>query len=699
MLSAKKISAFFFLSILTIGYSQSFQHRKFKYDWTDAIKISLEQSPLFKSYEALILYEETTIDITNQNIKRYQVYQFNTTEAINKYNLFRVPITMDQPLARLDNIYRVDSATFPMLLYEKINFFDARIIRKGEIIKAVLDEVAYRNEERTGYRLLPYYLHYFFIRNLEPGDQVEVITSHQWPLFTSKYYLNEILPKQEVNIIVNNSELGQVNVYVNSLLGEFKSNQLSKDKLAYHISFENLLSVDPDLPIQVKDLPRVEFFENKKYELTEKVFGSQKVDTFTWEKILYHFVTRIDPGELRTWENYDVQSYKTSEFFGKLKTNAKGLTGVYLMDYINKYTVDHLKYKNDFNYFIHLEHGFNDLGTFLENGILREASRHEFYYNMIDRINVPYYKTLLQDNRIHTIDTSLTNIIYMDGLSYVLYDNDSTQHIYLPKKGRSGYYTNELPFYYTNQYVRLIPQTVSRKIYDKYPELIQYPLIFIPESNKQDNYKKNIVNIQIDLRDKRTELNEQIELSGQFSTLTRGYYLYNEKDTTISGSYYKSIFSKSATTTCITDTIESTFPFRSKFKRSGEIYNNVFTTIDGSLVIDLSSLINIHFAEIDPQYHFANYQHDFPGSEEFMIELNFDQLVSIESVESYNSSISTESFSLTTSLIKNSDNQYSIKIKWDIENTITLQNDLSKLSDAFKTIKKFFQLKLKVRLQ
>lgn len=697
MQKALKISGLFFIILVSIGYSQSFQHRKFKYEWTDAIQVSLQQSSLFKDYEAVILYEETTIDVTTKNIKRYQVYQFNTADAIEQYNLFRVPVTMDPPLARLDNVYRIDSSSFPMLLYEKINFFDARIIRKGEIVKAVLGETAFRNEERTGSKLLPYYLHYFYVRNLEPGDQLEVITSHEWPIYTSKYYLNDVLPKQETHIIVNNSPIGQVDVYVNEILGAYKSNNVSKDLSTYHLSFENLVPVHQQHPTQIQFLPRVEFFENKRYEVTNQVFGAEKIDTLNWKKFLYYYVTRIDPGELRSWENYDVQSYKTSQFYDQLKKNSQGLTGAYLMDYINAYAVEKLNYKNDYNFFIQAEHGFSDLGSYLEKGILREASRHEFYFNMIDRVNIPYYKVFLQDHRFHVLDTTRLNMIYVDGLSYVVYDNDSAQHLYYPKRGRGGYYTNELPFYYTGQYARLIPQTVPRKIYDKYPEQISYPVIYIPESEQKYNHKKNKTSVNIYLNDKKTALNGQVEISGQFSTLTRGYYLYGEKDTTISPGYYNDIYQRSSTPICSLDTLEKFFPYKSKFKQSGDLYDNIFTTLNGEYVIDLASLINIHFTSLDPKFHQASYQHDFACTEEYIIELNFDQLVSIESMEAYNTHIESESFLLVTQLSKVTDNQYGLKVKWEIKKRTTTPTELDQLSLAFKTIKKFVQLKLKVK--
>lgn len=697
---SKKIFTLFFLHLFfSFSYSQSFEHRKFKYDWNDAIKITLDQSPVFKDYEAVVLFEETTLDVPFRNIKRYQVIQFNTEAAIEKYNLFRVPIVMDPPLSSLDNVYRVDSSSFPMLLYEKINFFDARIIRNGEFVKAVLDEVAFRNEERTGEYLIPYYVHYFYVRNLEPGDQLEVIISHEWPLFAFKYYLNENLPKQEAVVVVNNSPLGQVDVYINEQLGGFKFNETNKEHSTYRIGFDNLEPVNHHLGTPVSNLPRVEFFENKKYKTTARLFSSEEVDTISWKKFLFRYVTRIDPGELRTWENYDLQSYKTSLFFEKMKKESGGLAGVYLMDQINQYAVDKLEYQNDFNYFIHVEHGFNDMGSHLENNIYREASRHEFYFNMLDRINKPYYKVLLQDRRMHVVDTTAVSVIYGDGLSYVIYDNDSISHLYYPKRSRNGYYTNELPFYYTDQFAFLVPQTIPRKIYDNEPDNIQYPVIFVPEPPMASNRKKVVSHVNVSLTNKTSTIETEIKLSGQYSTLTRGYYLYGDKDTTISPTYYTDIFKKMDGSVCKLDSSEKKYPYRHQFSLKGEPLKNVLSTLEGDFVIDLTGLINIHYEIFDSKSAKASFRHDFAGREEHIIELDFDRLISIDNLEAYNKEISTPGFYFASNLVKVADNEYGLKVVWEVQKNLTTQSDINQLEEAFRTIKKFTQLKLKVKLQ
>jgi hypothetical protein len=686
------------LLLISTVHSQSFEHRKFKYDWKDALKITFKQEDKYNDYGAVILFEETTLDIELKNIKRYQVFQFNDSVSIEKYNLFRVPISMDSRQSTLLNLHRPDTNSFPELLYEKINFFDARIIRNGEFVKAVLDETAYRMEERTGEYLVPYYVHYFFVRNLEPGDQLEVVISHQWPLNTFKYYLNEVLPKQEALITVHNSPLGQVDAFVNSNLAAFIGNDQSEDGKTYRMAFEDLEAVDPAIPTNIYSLPRVEFFENKKYMITNRPFGIQDVDTLSWQDVLYNFVTRIDPAEMRTWEYYDLQSYKTSLFFTKMKEMAgENIKGTDLMNCIHQYAVDKLGYKNDFHFFIHNEHGFPDLGSYLERDTLREVSRHDFYYKMLDRVDIPYYRVFLQDHRLQITDTSKVGIFYDDYLSYVTYNKDSSVNIYYPKKGRTGYYTNELPFYLTGQYAYLIPQTVPRKIYDREPGSIRYPLHYFIPNDPKKNIKRNVSVVNISLEKNISNVVTHLKLSGQYSTLLRGYYLYGDMDTTISTSYYANVWKKMSEVKIKTDSLQKTFPFEHDFTITGSGWQNVYSTVDGTYVIDLTDLINIHYENLNPQFFRANYRHDFEGKEEHIIELNFDKLVTIENMGSFTHEVNADGFMFSTILVKIADNQYGLKIEWLILDEQTKTDQLDILKQAFDLIKQFNKCQLRVK--
>ncbi len=696
-----KISILFFcVSIIHFSYSQSFEHRKFKYDWSDEIRLTLSQSERYKNYDAVILHEETTLDVDVRNIKRYQVIQFNTQAAIDKYNLFRVPIVMDPHLANLENNHKADSASFPKLLLGKINFFDARIIRNGEFVKAVLDEVAYRREERIGESLLPFYVHYFYVRNLEPGDQLEVIISHEWPLYIFHYYLNERIPKQEAYITINNAYLGRVNVYSNSLVANLKSYEKSVDDKTHLIVYEDLDPVDPDMPTKVYGLPKVEMFLDKTTEASTKIFGTTVIDTLTWEDVLYKSVTRIDPGEARSWETYDDQSYKTTLFYQKLRKMAPDtMDGAHFMSFIQEYVADKLGYKNDFNYFIHEEHGFPDIGTYLQNGIFREAFKTSFYYQMIDRINEPYYRSHLQDRRIFCIDTSQVSPLYRDHVAYWMFDRDSVPYVFFPKSHRFGWYANEVPFYFTGENQFLVPQTVPRKIYDNEIYLIQYPVMYINPLPYNLNKKKVKASVNISLADLKTAIQSEVSLSGQFSTITRGYYQYGWMDSTISSTYYADLCKKNPETEIKLISSQKKSPFAHLFSLNVPTSKNVFSTIDGEYVIDLADLIFMHYEMLDTNYFKAPFRHDFQGKEEFDIELNFDQLVSIQDMESYNHEMLTGGLFFSSRLIKLADNQYGLKIVWEIMEDYTSVNDLHALQDAFKLMRDFSRLKLKVKIQ
>ena len=205
--------------------------------------------------------------------------------------------------------------------------------------------------------------------------------------------------------------------------------------------------------------------------------------------------------------------------------------------------------------------------------------------------------------------------------------------------------------------------------------------------------------VNISLDNKNSAIQTKINLSGQYSTLTRGYYLYGDKDTTISPTYYADMFKKAGGSGYKLDSAEKVYPFRHQFSQNTESFKNILSTVEGDFVIDLTSLINIHYEIFDSKYSKASFRHDFTGREEYIIELDFDKLVNIDKMESYNKEISTSGFYFASSLVKIADNEYGLKVIWEVKKNLTQQADLSTLEEAFRTIKKFTQLKLKVKLQ
>lgn len=687
------------ISIITV-YPQSFEHRKYKYQWNDALKISLQQDSIYKDYDAVILFEETTIDVEVQNIKKYQIFQFNTEESINKYNLFRVPINMNPAISELMNRYKPDTSGFPKLLYEKINFFDARIIRKGEFVKAVLSEVAYRSEERTGDKLLPYYIHYFYVRNLEPGDQLEVVISHHWPLNSSTYYLNESIPKQEMIVTVNNDYLGNVHYNENHQLANTVEIETSSDYRTFKYVLNNIKPVSHFSCTFMDELPRIDFYYDKTTERSYKLFAEDIIDTLNWNKFLFKYVQRIDPNEPRSWETYDDQTYLTTLYYKKIKQLAPDTLDPFsLSDFIHQYTVDVLKFKNDFNFFIHQETGFIDLGKHLKNGVLRESARHLYYYHMLDRINIPYYLVPFQDRRYNKISLERFSPLDLTNVGYGLILPHQSIMLMYPKMSNFGWYTNELPFYFCNQQTFMIPQTVERKIYDKEPEKIFYPFIEINTLPGLFNIKKQQVEVNIKLLSGNSVVNQESTLQGQYSTLLRGYYLNGWKDSTISETYYPSFPSENKSTFNQLQVLEKSTkePFTFRFKLKDNELNNIYETVDGIKVVDLSGLINIHYEMLDTQYFSADIRTDFQGTEEYIIHLEFDKLVELQDTTAFSKRIVQDEFNLESTLTKIADNDYELYVKWQIKSDRIPHKKIGSLMEAYRYFKYLDNLKLKIK--
>jgi hypothetical protein len=220
----------------------------------------------------------------------------------------------------------------------------------------------------------------------------------------------------------------------------------------------------------------------------------------------------------------------------------------------------------------------------------------------------------------------------------------------------------------------------------------------IQSSQYADNNKKVVTIIQVSLEKLESSIQQKVSLSGQFSTLTRGYYQYGWKDTTISPTYYSDIFNKIPLSQVHLDSAQKTYPYFHQFGMIGDQYKNVYSTLDSSYVVDLSQLINSHYENINAKYFKANYHCDFPGKEEFWVEINFDQLVKIEDLNSYQHTIISPQFAFSSQLTKVADNHYQLQLSWDIKEANISSKEVPILSEVFKEIRRLSLLKIKLTL-
>jgi hypothetical protein len=130
----------------------------------------------------------------------------------------------------------------------------------------------------------------------------------------------------------------------------------------------------------------------------------------------------------------------------------------------------------------------------------------------------------------------------------------------------------------------------------------------------------------------------------------------------------------------------------------GDQYKNVYSTVDSSYIVDLSQLINIHYENINAKYFKANYQCDFPGKEEFWVEINFDQLVKIEDLNSHQHKIICPQFAFNSQITKVADNHYQLQLSWDIKEANISSKEVPILSEVFKEIRRLSLLKIKLTL-
>ena len=297
---------------------------------------------------------------------------------------------------------------------------------------------------------------------------------------------------------------------------------------------------------------------------------------------------------------------------------------------VHNHIADECTFENDIDYFKRIDKRMPRMGEFLAANKIRDISRFDIYVALISKLNLYHFTAYLSDKRSGIISDSFFTPMYdSDYLFAVVLSNNTVQFIY-PKKSRFGYYLNEVPFYYENTTARLVHLddycNIEKPINEEFRE------ITVPTSNFKDNWRRTNSMVKIDLNNLSTNFQSRIELSGQYSTLTRGLYQYNDFDKTINPRYSKKLTDINAEATETMQKVKlksKEFPFPAtidlQFDATGTVrlHNEKYQ-------LDLSNWFNhIIYQNLDTTKRVMDFYPDFMGKDTYVYMLQFSKPVKL----------------------------------------------------------------------
>ncbi len=261
------------------------------------------------------------------------------------------------------------------------------------------------------------------------------------------------------------------------------------------------------------------------------------------------------------------------------------------------------------------------LPKYLNSKTLRTISRNTIYQGVFSRLKKDYYQVHLSDKRVGIIFPNMCLPIVGDNQLFGINIGQEMHYIY-PKKDRFGYALNELPFYLQDTEGLHIHQMT-----DSYKNNQNLLFKSIPQTKASENYRYNRSYGKVNLEKGQIDFEGEVKLSGQFSTLMRGFYLYGTMDSSINVRYAHHVGKPNEEIKILTQDVDYNAepPFYTFIKFKSRASNLLTSNSDSSYQLNLKKWIyHIIHDDFEDRNRDLPYYPDFQGRDTYTYQLEFN---------------------------------------------------------------------------
>ncbi|MCH8330375.1 MAG: hypothetical protein IH946_03190 [Bacteroidetes bacterium] len=581
-----------FITASTIAQNVKFRKREVNWELYPE-NHSVKLNPKYKNEDAVILYEDSEISVHGEGVD-YNYYggdvftkffsrvfiKFNTNKGIKIYNRFVLPASFDPLTDYIDVPYhRKHQYDRPKLYDMEITFFGARIYRKdGSVEFAKWHDAIAEEAFMLDTRRIRAFSHIFKLKDIQPGDIVEVVYHYWVPyrFYANRFFMHGKLLKQQMDFSFSYPKGWY---FVTDFRNGFAPDTIPSIKPARIIlewSGYDLRGCinEPGARIY-EDLPYMRYYiHGKDYGTTDKNGNIVSYTPYNWWWVIYKYFPMV-----RSWRKYDPGFFHSNDdhalkelYQRAMPSSSDSISSIRKIYGITKYMNEKFDYQNDSLYYAGADSRLERMGKFVRSRILRDMSRFKVYGSLINMTGVHSYLSIMIDNRIDNFDPStpflLSEYKYRNPRAELFYthivvEHDKEYFYVYPKKHRFGFHVNEMPFYLENTSTILGRQSITKV--DNVDLIIQT----LSSSNENDNTRESKVHAKVNTAERSINLNSKIDLSGQFSTLKRGAYLYNYKDRSVNPLYFRKIYQVPGKVYLESERMSKSseyFPFNSQFR-------------------------------------------------------------------------------------------------------------------------------------
>ncbi|OQA12714.1 MAG: hypothetical protein BWY67_00107 [Bacteroidetes bacterium ADurb.Bin397] len=632
------------------GVAQNLKYRQRTFDWPATQVQKIPVSEEFKNEDIVILDENLELFIqdgkmrTNWNnvyFKKHMRIKVLTKAGVQKISTINLPESMNPVADQIRLSYtKRNQIHRPKGDYDCMDYFAARIIKPdGSIIPALFNDSI--STETEIYNLRPYtsYAFHFKIKNLEPGDELEINYGLREVETANIVYFHGVYPKQHcrVEIKYNGDKFKYYFIEHNGAQGT-RSDINSK----YNFSEMNRWEYS-NLPAVMNEngsrpheqLPHVSFYQ---HQLDFGIFNESRTILqtylpYTWDFVNLYLVKYLPESKEDRLSRTDKTTLAVRDFVSPLIEDIKDSSSVVKMGRIHNHIARTFNYQRDDDFLQGGDFRLPRIDEFLKKNTIRQVSRIDLYDKIFARIDSDFYGSFLFDKRVNTINFDSYEPSVLSSYCHAVV-NEGAIYYFMPKSHRFGYYMDELPFYFEDIKMILIPQTVPYMVYYDNVKKVSYVFHKTPYSTVANNSRNTTVMCAVSTDSMQVRFNATVKLSGQFSTMTRGSYLYDFVDTTATPQYAEKVYDVIPGATkgkIITLREDSVFPYKADFSTEF-VSKKILTSSGEAFELDLKGFFNhIHDTKVVQQGRDLDYYPDFVHQDRYKYFLKFDSPVSITS--------------------------------------------------------------------
>jgi len=645
-------------------------YKKFNYQWADPEPSPIPVNEQFKDEDLVYVDDEQLVSvggalgsINNIMFQRKARLKFLTAKGVQQFTSITIPES-------LDPLYDHHNEPFKNNLIKKgpdffeatLNWFGVRIIKPdGKVIEVpYIDEYKYKEvlsiiiKQTVTYKYYKSYYWNFICNSLQPGDELEY--NYQLMVPYDANYLN-----------FNSSRIffhGETPIQNYSLTFKYKTGP------THDIKFIN--GGEPDTSYVKDDVHYYKWNKNNLHGCLDEV-GAQPYNSLPY--IIYSLNTQSEMfryndavtskfkfipywlGIIRVRESFDYTMRKHAAINMKDKQNllvdhfiqskTEGINdSLNYLKFIKVHSTiaDSFKYYNDETLFREDDIRAERLGEFTESYRIREISRFKLYAKILNELKLDYFSFYLMDKRYGKINSNYQSPIWNTDGVYAIYFKNSFAMVH-PKKSDFGWYVEELPFFWENSTGLLLNYN------DLFYDLLEQPRILqtVP-STLNDNTRMCNVKADISLGKNTVVFDARVNLTGQYSTMTRYLYTSSMKDSINNPKYNKIISSIDNPVNILSKEITGksiSFPYKFDLRTSYESNSIVNKNNDGASIVDLSGWFNhIIYENLSTEKRQLDFYPDFTGQDTYRYYLKFD--LPIKSISGIESTEITNSFGKLT---------------------------------------------------